>query len=250
MRIACIHAHPDDAEILAGGTLALLAREGHQITIVTMTAGDCGSTEYGPKEIATIRKAEAAESAASIGAEYRCAGFHDLAIFNDDASRRTVTGLLREIKAEIVLTASPADYHCDHEATSQLVRDACFGASVPNYQTSGNAVPLPAIPHLYFVDPIEFVDRNGRPIAPDFVINIESTFETKKTMLSKHASQRAWLRKQHGMDDYLTQMEQWTRTGGARAGIAFGEGFRHYRIHPFPKTPALQELLSAYNSKL
>lgn len=250
MRIACIHAHPDDAEILAGGTLALLVRLGHQITIVTMTAGDCGSAEFGPEEIAAIRKAEAAESAASIGAEYRCAGFRDLAIFSDDASRRIVTGLLREIRAEIVLTASPADYHCDHEATSQLVRDACFGASVPNYQTPSSASPLPAIPHLYFVDPIELVDRNDHPIAPDFVINVESTFDTKKNMLSKHASQRAWLRKQHGMDDYLNQMEQWTRAGGARAGIAFGEGFRQYRIHPFPKTPVLQELLSAYVANL
>src|SRR5579884_88051 len=175
MRIACIHAHPDDAEILAGGTLALLAREGHDITIVTMTASDCGSTEYGPEEIATIRRAEAAEAAACIGAEYRCAGFRDLAIFNDDASRRIVTGLLREVRPEIVITASPSDYHCDHETASQLVRDACFGASVPNYRTPANAPPLEAIPHLYFVDPIELVDRNGSPTAPDFTINMEST---------------------------------------------------------------------------
>jgi LmbE family N-acetylglucosaminyl deacetylase len=250
MRIVCIHAHPDDAEILAGGTLALLARLGHQITIVTMTAGDCGSAEFGPEEIAAIRKAEAAESAMSIGAEYRCAGFRDLAIFNDDASRRTVTGLIREIKAEIVLTAAPADYHCDHEATSQLVRDACFGASVPNYQTPSSASPLPAIPHLYFVDPIEMVDRAGSPISPDFVIDIESTFDMKRTMLAKHASQRDWLRKQHGLDDYLNQMEQWTRTAGARAGVALGEGFRQYRIHPFPKTPVLQDLLRAYIASL
>ncbi len=250
MRIACIHAHPDDAEILAGGTLALLAREGHDITIVTMTAGDCGSTEYGPEEIATIRRAEAAEAAACIGAEYRCAGFRDLAIFSDDASRRLVTGLLREVRAEVVLTAAPSDYHCDHEATSQLVRDACFGASAPNYQTPSNASLLAAIPHFYFVDPIELMDRNGCPITPDFVVNIESTFEIKKAMLAKHASQRAWLRKQHGVDDYLNQMEQWTRAAGARARIGFGEGFRHYRVHPFPKTPVLQDLLSSYMAEL
>jgi LmbE family N-acetylglucosaminyl deacetylase len=246
MRIACIHAHPDDAEILAGGTLALLARHGHQITIVTMTAGDCGSAEFGPEEIATMRQAEAAEAAACIGAEYRWAGFRDLAIFNDDGSRRSVTGLLREICPDVVLTASPADYHCDHEATSQLVQDACFGASVPNYQTAGSAPPLEAIPHLYFLDPIEMADRNGSVIIPDFVINIESTFELKKTMLAKHASQRAWLRKQHGLDDYLNQMEEWTRAGGARAGIAFGEGFRQYRVHPFPRTTVLQDLLRRY----
>ena len=49
-RILAIHAHPDDAEILAGGTLALLAGLGHQITIATFTPGDCGSKEMGPEE--------------------------------------------------------------------------------------------------------------------------------------------------------------------------------------------------------
>ena len=45
MRILAFHAHPDDAEALAGGTLTLLAGQGHQIVIATMTPGDCGSAE-------------------------------------------------------------------------------------------------------------------------------------------------------------------------------------------------------------
>ena len=167
MRIACIHAHPDDAEILAGGTLALLAGLGQQITIVTMTAGDCGSAVQRPEEIAAIRIAEAAASAALIGAQYRWAGFRDLALFNDDASRRTVTGLLRELRPETILTASPSDYLCDHEATSQLVRDACFAASVPNYATAGSQAPLPTIPYLYFLDPIAQTDREGKLVRPN-----------------------------------------------------------------------------------
>ena len=95
MRIASIHAHPDDAEILAGGTLALLSALGHEITIVTLSAGDCGSTIQSPDEIAAIRKAEAAASAALIHARYRWGGFRDMAIFSDDPSRRAVTGLLQ-----------------------------------------------------------------------------------------------------------------------------------------------------------
>jgi N-acetylglucosamine malate deacetylase 1 len=148
MRIASIHAHPDDAEILAGGTLALLSAQGHDITIVTLSAGDCGSMIHGPDEIAAIRKAEAAESAALIGGKYRWGGFRDMAIFNDDPSRRAVTGLLRDLRAEIVLTAAPSDYLSDHEATSQLVRDACFAAPIPNYTTPAESPALPAIPHL------------------------------------------------------------------------------------------------------
>jgi LmbE family N-acetylglucosaminyl deacetylase len=246
MRILCIHAHPDDAEILAGGTLALLASAGHQITMVTMTAGDCGSGERGPEELSVIRKSEAAEAAGLISAEYLCAGFRDLAIFNDDHSRRRVTGVLRQARPQVVLTASPEDYLCDHEATSQLVRDACFGASLPNYQTEGGLAALSEIPHLYFMDPIEMVDRTGKPVGWDFIVDVNLTFETKRSMLSKHESQRSWLRRQHNIDDYLSQMEAWTRACGARAGVSFGEGFRQYRAHPYPQTPLLQQSLAPH----
>ncbi len=246
MRIACIHAHPDDAEILAGGTLALLAGFGHEVTIVTMTAGDGGSDEYGPAEISEIRKSEALAAAKTIGAGYRCAGFRDLAIFNDDGSRRRVTQLLRELRPDVILTASPSDYLCDHEATSHLVRDAAFACTVPNYRTGTETAPLAQIPHLYFVDPIE----NRRPersrVTPDFVVNVGSVLETKKRMLAAHESQRAWLRRQHNIDDYLLSMVQWTRAAGARAGIDYGEGFRQYGIHPYPRSPLLQEALGSY----
>jgi N-acetylglucosamine malate deacetylase 1 len=246
MRIASIHAHPDDAEILAGGTLALLSGLGHELTIVTLSAGDCGSMTHGPDELAAIRKAEATDSAQLIRATYRWGGFRDLAIFSDDPSRRSVTGLLRDLRAQIVLTASPSDYLSDHESTSQLVRDACFAASIPNYTTPAQSPPLPAIPHLYFMDPIDQRDRSGNIIVPDFTIDVASTFETKRTMLAKHVSQRLWLQQQHGTDDYLKQMEDWTRACGARVGVALGEGFRHYKVHPYPSEPVLQRLLSAY----
>src|SRR5579863_7638516 len=106
MRIVTMHAHPDDAEILAGGTLALLSQRGHEVVIVSLSAGDCGSTTHGCEETARIRKAEATEAAAVIGATYRWGGFRDLAIFNDDRSRRMVTGLIRELRPDIVLTAA------------------------------------------------------------------------------------------------------------------------------------------------
>jgi len=245
VRIVSIHAHPDDAEILAAGTLALLAQTGHQITIVSMTPGDCGSTVHSADETAAIRRREAAESAIMIGATYLCAEFRDMAIFNSDESRRRVTELIRSTRPDLIATASPLDYHCDHEATSALVTDACFAASVPNYQTntSDPAPPLAAIPHLYFMDSIGGVDRFGASIEPDFITDVKSTFETKRRMLAAHQSQREWLKKQHGIDDPLEVMERWTRGRGALAGIDLGEGFRRYQGHPYPQTPLLEELL-------
>jgi LmbE family N-acetylglucosaminyl deacetylase len=245
MKILAIHAHPDDVEILAGGTLALLADRGHAIAIATFTAGDCGSSEMGPEEIAAVRRKEAARSAARIGAAYVCLEMRDLAIFNDGASRRLVVEALRKTCPQVVLTSSPVDYLCDHEAASALVRDACFAAPAPNYHTGAAdaAAPLAAIPHLYWMDPVGGEDREGRPVAPDFVVNVADTFARKREMLSEHASQRQWLRRHHGTDDYLETMQRWTRERGRGAGFTYGEGFSQYRGHPYPQGPLLQELL-------
>ena len=89
--ILAVHAHPDDIEILAGGTLAILAAKGHTVTLVTATAGEGGSAVHDPADTGRIRQAEAAAAAALIGADYRCLGFADLGVFNDDPSRRAVT---------------------------------------------------------------------------------------------------------------------------------------------------------------
>jgi LmbE family N-acetylglucosaminyl deacetylase len=244
MRILAIHAHPDDVEILAGGTLAQLSALGHQLTIVSMTPGDCGTKHHPPDEIAAIRRMEAAAAAALINAKYICAEFRDMAIFSDDAARRKTTEILREAQPEIVITASPADYHCDHEATSMLVRDACFAAPAPNY-LSGIAGPLSAIPHLYFMDSIEGLDRDGRALPPDFIVDVTAYFETKKRMLACHQSQMLWLKEHHGMDNYLDSMEKWTRERGRQAHVLYGEGFRRYPCHPYPQTEILAELVSS-----
>src|SRR5579862_465766 len=164
--ILAVHAHPDDIEHLAAGALALLVAKGHTIRIATLTAGECGSAETDLAATARIRKAEAATAAALIGADYRCADLPDLGVFNDDPSRRAVTELIRWASAEVVIAASPADYHPDHEAASELTRDACFAASVPNYRT-GPSAALAAIPHLYFMDPIGGRDREGQKIVAD-----------------------------------------------------------------------------------
>ena len=118
-----------------------------------------------------------------------------------------------------MITASPADYHPDHEATSVLVRDACFAAPVPNYETGVTPKPLPAIPHLYFCDPIEGRDRAWQPVVPDFAVTIESTFARKCEMLAVHKSQQSWVPKQHGVHDFLESMEVWTRKRGKEFGV-------------------------------
>ena len=60
---------------------------------------------------------------------------------------------------------------------------------------------------------------------------------------SRHASQREWLLRHHGIDDYIIMMERHTAARGSLAGLALAEGFRRYKGHPYPQTPLLEELL-------
>lgn len=242
--ILAVHAHPDDLDILAGGTLAILAAGGHKLTVVTATAGEGGSAEYGPEETGRIRRGEAAAAAGHIGAAYRCLGFPDLGVFNDDASRRAVTELLREVRPDVVITGSPADYHPDHEAISVLVRDACFAGPVANYRT-GVAPALPGIPTLYFTDAIGGRDRDGNRLKRDFGVDIGPTYAIKRAMVAEHRSQVSWVAKQHGIGDFLGDMDAWTRRVGADFGVAVAEGFRQYRHTPYPRELRLQHLLGS-----
>ncbi len=245
LRVLAIHAHPDDVEFQCAGTLILLGRAGHEITIVTMTPGDCGSREMGPEEIAAVRRSEAQRAADLIGATYECLEFRDLSIVIDNESKRRVTEAIRRHRPDIVFTAPPVDYMDDHEATSHLVRDACFNASCPNYATRqwDPATPTEKIPHLYYVDPVEGHDLFGTPITPHFYVDITSTFDKKREMLACHESQRAWLQAQHRVDEYLDSQHRWSTTRGQQTGVQFAEAFRQHRGHPYPGNNILEQLL-------
>ena len=244
-RVLAIHAHPDDVEFQCAGTLALLAAAGHQITIATMTPGDCGSREVGPEEIAEVRRGEARRAAEMIGADYMCLEFRDLSIVVDNDAKRRVTEAIRRTRPDLVLTAPPVDYMDDHEATSHLVRDACFNASCPNYATRqwDPAPQTERIPSLIYVDPVEGTDYWGQPVVPQFYIDISSVFEIKRRMLACHDSQRAWLRAQHGVDEYLDSQQRWSRRRGQEVGVEYAEAFRQHLGHPYPTANPLAELL-------
>ncbi len=245
--ILSILAHPDDAEFLCAGTLIRLAREhGWQVHIATMTPGDCGSAEHGPEEISRIRRAEGAAAAAVIGAQYHCLEERDLLVFFQERPLERVTRLLRAVRPRVVLTHSPSDYMLDHEMTSTLVRAATFAAPIPNFlRDRGHAAPLAYIPRLYYCDPIEGKDPLGREVPPSFVIDISAVIDTKADMLACHASQRNWLLKHHGMDQYLQAMRDWSSRRGREAGVAFAEGFRQHLGHSYPQDNLLGNLLGA-----
>jgi N-acetylglucosamine malate deacetylase 1 len=248
--VLSILAHPDDAEFLCAGTLIRLVREhGWQAHIASMTPGDCGSAELPAQEISRIRRGEGAKAASLIGASYHCLEERDLLVFYNERALERVTRLLRAIRPRVLLTHSPADYMLDHEMTSTLARAAAFAAPVPNFlREQGHGLPLEHIPHLYYCDAVQGKDLLGRPVAPEFAIDISSVIDSKAAMLAAHASQRDWLLKHHGMDQYLQAMREWGARWGQAYRVAYAEGFRQHRGHSYPQDNLLGNLLGMLRS--
>lgn len=245
-RVLALLPHPDDMEILCAGTLIRLRDAGWEVYVATMTPGDKGSASLPPDQIAAIRRAEAQRGAAALGAaSYRCLEFADCEIVFDNAARRRVAGLLRAVDPFLIFTTPPDDYMLDHEITSRLVRDACFNAPIRNYSAEGAAGLSSQIPYLYYTDAIEGHDIFGQPSRVSVIVDISDQIDGKVAALACHDSQRAWLQKQHGMDNYIESMKAWSAGRGREIGVAHGEAFCQHRGHPHPADDLLARLLGS-----
>lgn len=246
MKILALTAHPDDIEFLCAGTLILLKERGHEIAMATINNGSCGSVNLPPDVIARVRVLEARRSAEMIGATFECVDIPDLETVFDNSTRRKVSEIVRRAQPDIVFALFPGDYMPDHELASLLARDATFTATLGNYST---LAPHPApiikrLPYLYYCAPMEGIDHFGQDVFMDIMVDISSVMEKKAAMLCCHASQREWLRHEHGIDEYVEYMKRQSAHLGARRGYAFGEGFRQHRGHAYPRDNILEKLLA------
>jgi LmbE family N-acetylglucosaminyl deacetylase len=243
--VLAVGAHPDDVEFIAGGTLALMSKKGFEIHIATVCSGNMGSMTVNPRQIANVRYREATKSAKIINASYETLGESDLKLVFNNATRSRVVELLRRTRPDIVFTHFPKDYMPDHQITADLVWDACFNAQVPNYFTdqANPAKPSNKIPYLYYGDGIEGLDRLGLKVDLEFHVDISTVIEIKERMLMKHASQRSWLKAQHGIDQYILTMRKWGECRGKEVNVEFAEGFIQHKGHPFPTRNILEDLI-------
>lgn len=247
INVLALFAHPDDAEFLCAGTLALLAARGDRIHMATLTAGDCGSTTLPAAKISMVRQKEAARSAALIDARYYCLKSKDLLVFYDRPHLNKVMELIRQTKPALVLTHSPVDYMIDHEMVSHLSQSACFGAMAPNFNTGARrpAEPLKAVPHLYYADAFGRRDILGHKIEPAISVDITTTLKRKEEMLASHESQQVWLKSQQGIPETVATMRKMAQEAGKRAGFHWAEGFRQHLGQGFPASNLLKELLGS-----
>ena len=232
-------AHPDDAEFMCAGTLALLHKKGWQVHIATMTPGDCGTVQYSREEISRIRRAEAAKAAGILNGNYHCLECDDIFIMYDRPTLLKAIGLLRKVRPTIVFTTSPLDYMVDHEIASRIAQTACFACGVVNIETVG-AEPFEPIPYLYYMDPVEGKNNFGAEVKAGAIVDITSVMDTKEKMLCCHESQRNWLLKHHGIDDYVISMKKLGEQRGREINSGFAEGFRQHLGHAYPQDNILK----------
>jgi N-acetylglucosamine malate deacetylase 1 len=184
IRVICFGAHPDDCELKAGGTAALWAGKGHKVKFVSVTNGDIGHWRESGPALARRRKAEVEAAAKVLGIEVEVLDIHDGELEPTLANRKTVTRLIREWKADIVMSHRPNDYHPDHRYTGVLVQDAAYMVTVPKL--------VPEVPVLkknpifmYYSDRFQ----KPNPFKPDVVVAIDTVAAKKVAALERMESQ-------------------------------------------------------------
>lgn len=127
--LLAIAAHPDDAELTCGGTLARAAEQGYRAGILDLTRGEMAS-----RGSPGIRAEEADRAAAALGVALRAnAGLPDARLENSQEARRVVVEHLRRLAPATVILPWPRGRHPDHRIASELARDACFLAGLRRY---------------------------------------------------------------------------------------------------------------------
>ena len=247
--ILVIQAHPDDTEAWCAGTMKLLKEKGYTITIATMTAGGMGGVNSTEKETILMRKNEAEKAAALLNAEYVCLDQRDGFVFDSTEIRMEVIRLIRRVKAGIVFTHHPQDYHSDHRTTAMIVEAAAMICSLPNVPME--EPPVPVTPLLYHTTPMTLTDPLGSPLhPPQFFIDITSTMEMKMEMLSHHVSQIELMRLMHKMDDFYGEMKKFNSVLGEMVNVPFAECFWQHLGGGFQKDPLVQEELTGFLKRL
>lgn len=177
LHVLAVMAHPDDAELLCGGTLAKSAAAGKRVGILDLTAGEMGSS--GTSE---IRARESRRAAEILGiAERRTVGLPDSAIENDAASRLAVAAELRALRPDVVVTHWKVGRHRDHRIASELVRDAAYLSGLRRLEIEGE--PFRPRKLVYAAAFREDVVR------PTFVVDVSAHIDRKLEAIGAYGSQ-------------------------------------------------------------
>jgi len=175
-------AHPDDAELGAGATIAKEVSKGKKVGIVDLTRG-----ELGTRGSAEIRDKEAAKAAEILGVAVReNMEFADGFFVNDKEHQLELIKIIRKYKPEIVLCNAIDDRHIDHARGSKLVSDACFLSGLIKIDTKMDGDDAwqdawrPKLVYHYI---------QWKSLEPDFIVDVTGFIEKKTEAIMAYSSQ-------------------------------------------------------------
>lgn len=173
-------AHPDDAELGMGGTIAKLVAEGKSVGIVDFT--EAGLSSNGTIE---SRKLETTEASKILNVSVR----ENLKVSDgkvkveEDIVKKVIT-LLRKYKPRIVFAPYFNDRHPDHIGASKIVKEAVFFSGLIKIETELNG----EIQEAYRPDKLYYYMQTYE-FTPSFVVDITEHFETKMKSIRAYKSQ-------------------------------------------------------------
>ena len=224
-----VAAHPDDIEFMMSGTLMLLGGHGWELHVMNVASGNCGSAVEDGPATAARRLGEAREAAEAMGAVLHPPLVDDLEVTYNVPLLRRLAAVMRAVRPTVLLTQSPADYMEDHMITARLAVTAAFSRGMRNFITDPEAAPISGEVAVYHALPYGLRDGFGKPVTPDFCVNVESVLARKRAALACHRSQKEWLDASQGLDSYLVTMEDMCREAGRWSGrFNHAEGWRRH----------------------
>ena len=234
MVVLAIGCHPDDLEISCGGTLAKYVKLGHKVFMCHVANGNMGHAVIMPDELRAIRDEEARNAAAVIGAESICIDVGDLHVdSSNQAVRNKLADVVKETKADLIITHNPDDYMRDHMETSRLALDVSFACTIPHLPTEAEAGALGHFPPVFYMDTLA-----GIGFLPTEYVDITDTIEIKMQANACHKSQIDWML-EHDKIDFLDFIRTCNKFRGLQASVPYAEGFRQYAGWPRFRTERL-----------
>jgi bacillithiol biosynthesis deacetylase BshB1 len=230
-------AHPDDAELGAGGTIAKHVALGYKVGIVDLTGG-----ELGTRGTFESRAAEAAFSAEILGITVRQnLNLKDGFFQNDKESQLMLIRAIRTYRPSIVLANAIEDRHIDHGKGASLAYDACFLSGLVKIQTSDQSGKKqePWRPNaVYHYIQSQFIE-------PDFIVDISEHWEKKIEAIKAFKTQffdpqsnepETYISK----PGFLKMIEARAVEFGHAIGGTHGEGFT---VRRYPGVKSLMDLV-------
>lgn len=223
--VLAVYAHPDDADVAAGGVLSQWSAEGARVHLVVVCDGAKGS--HAPvadaHALRDTRGEELAAAAAVLGLSSAVnLEIPDGTVVNDDSLRELIVGFVRRYQPDVVLGPDPTATffggvyvnHHDHRETGWAVLDAVApAAAMPLYFPDSG--PAHRVPLLLLSGTLD----------PDVVIDVSRTIDTKVKAVLAHHSQLG------GDDDAIRSVViERAEEAGRPVGVAFGEAFRSVQL--------------------